>query len=97
MTQMVESPHPRMLMVAMAGETRQQKKAAVMDASTPRKPNTPQIPVIGSGSTWGEDELYEFNVTIAQDVDGKKMIPSKWFDFGGLEHYQASCFLQGRS
>jgi hypothetical protein len=74
----------------MEGEKRQQKKAPVTATSTPRKRETPQIPVIGSGSTWGEDELDMFKVIVEGDVDVKQMIPEKWFDFGGLEHYRAS-------
>ena len=87
-------PRSPMLRVAMEGEKRQQKRAIVTDANTPRKPETPQIPVIGSGSTWGEDELDMFKVIVEGDVDAKQMIPEKWFDFGGLEHYQASMSFQ---
>jgi hypothetical protein len=79
-----------MLRVAMEGEKRQQKRATVTGAITPRKSKTPQIPVIGSGSTWGEDEVDLFKVNVEGDVDAKQMIPEKWFDFGGLEHYRES-------
>ena len=81
----------------MEGEKRQQKRATVTDANTPRKPETPQIPVIGSGSTWGEDELDMFKVTVEGNMDVKQMIPEKWFDFGGLEHYRESSSFRDRS
>ena len=83
-------PVLQMLMIAMEGEKRQQKRATVTGVNTPRKPETPQVSVIGSGSTWGEDELDMFKVIVEEDMDAKQMVPEKWFDFGGLEHYRAS-------
>lgn len=79
-------------MVAMEGEERQKarrKKAMGSGISTPKK-RRPERPVIGSGSTWTEDQLDLFRVEVKGGVDVKAMIPEKWFDFGSLDNYQSS-------
>lgn len=69
----------------MAGEERQQKKKAVVPGATATsKKQKLHMPIIGSGSTWGEDELQAFNVSVKHDVDVRTMIPEKWFDFRRL-------------
>ena len=86
-----------MLRIATEGEKRQQKRVTVTGFNTPRKQEAPQIPIIGSGSTWGEDEVDMFKVIVEGGVDAKQMIPEKWFDFEGLEHYRASSSFGERS
>ena len=54
---------------------------------TPKKPKTPVKPLIGSSSTWTEDELDRFNFRRVWNIDPKQMIPGKWFDFSGLEEF----------
>jgi hypothetical protein len=76
-----------MLTTAMAGERKQQKRAKVTGTSTPKKTTVPEVPVIGSGSTWKEDQLDLYKVSV-RDADVKQMIPEKWFDFGDLENFQ---------
>ena len=74
----------------MAGEKRQKKQAKLAGASTPKRTQRPEKPVIGSSSTWNDDQLDLFKVTEAEEVDIKRMIPEKWFDYGTLENYQYS-------
>jgi len=74
----------------MAGEKRQKKQAKLAGASTPKRTQRPETPVIGSSSTWNDDQLDLFKVTEAEEVDIKRMIPEKWFDYGTLENYQYS-------
>lgn len=79
----------RGLIVAMEAEKRQQKKAAVGGTSTPRKPKAkPDPKVIGSSSTWKDDELELFRVSLRDVASPKEMIPEKWFDFSRLKGYQ---------
>jgi len=80
----------------METEKRQKKKAAVSAVNgtqTPKKPSSSKAKqsVIGSSSTWKEEQLELFRVQMEDCVDGSgkgKMIPEKWFDFGGLRGYQ---------
>ena len=46
----------------------------------------PPLPVIGSGSTWKEEQLDMFKVQVVGDVDVKQMIP--WFECGVLKNFQ---------
>jgi hypothetical protein len=76
----------------MEAENQQKKRAAVMKGTnTPKKPSQkPKRSVIGSSSTWKEEQLDLFKVKL-KDVDARgTMIPEKWFDFSGLEKYQQS-------
>lgn len=43
--------------------------------------------MVGSSSTWAQEELDLFHVTVEGDVDVLEMIPEKFFDFSGLEKY----------
>jgi hypothetical protein len=59
-----------------------------------RKQRTPQpkekesvIRVIGSSCTWKDAELDHFNVKLKRDVDVRKVIPGKFFNFDRLEDY----------
>ena len=54
---------------------------------TPMKPKEPNKPMIGSSSTWRQDELDRFEVRMGSEVDAKKIVPEKWFDFSSLEEY----------
>jgi hypothetical protein len=81
-----------MLMVAMEGEKKQQKRATVTGASTPKK-RRPDRPEIGSSSTWSHDQLELFKVHPAKEVEPKLIIPEKWFDFRNLENYQSGTEL----
>jgi hypothetical protein len=77
-----------MLIIAMEGEKKQQKRATVTGASTPKK-KKPENLEIGSSSTWNHDQLDLFKVHPANEVEPKDIIPEKWFDFGNLENYQS--------
>jgi len=74
----------------MAGEKRQKKQAKLVGASTPKRTQRTEKPIIGSSSTWNDDQLDLFKVMVAGDVDVRRMIPEKWFDYGTLENYQSS-------
>ena len=49
----------------------------------------PDIAVIGSSCTWKDAELYHFKVTVVRDVDVRKMIPERFFNFDHLRRYAA--------
>jgi len=87
------------LTVAMVGEQRQnkrRKKAMVTGMSTPKKRRRPENAVIGSSSTWNEDQLELFKVEVRGGIKPREiMILDKWFDFSGLERYQAGPVLFG--
>ena len=87
-------PPSAVLTTAMAGERKQQKRAKV-GTTTPKKTTTPEVPVIGSGSTWKEEQLDLYKVSVIE-ADVKQMIPEKWFDFGDLENFQNGipCYTQ---
>ena len=74
----------------MEGEKRQKKKAVMDGASTPQKKKTrrPEKPVIGSSSTWKEEQLDLYRV-VAKEAVAQDMIPAKWFEFSRLAEYQA--------
>jgi len=75
----------------MEAEKRQKKKAAVVTggASTPKKRVKAKETIIGSSSTWTEEQLYLFRVTSKEVASAKEMIPEKWFDFSSIDKYQA--------
>ena len=73
----------------MAGGDKQDKNARLKGPNTPKKPKMPSRPVVGSSSTWKQDELDLFKVQVAAKVtEANSLIPKKWFDFGGLQRYQ---------
>jgi len=72
----------------MAGE-KKQKARNYSQPRTPTKPRIPERPVIGSSSTWRQEQLDRFLVE-QRPLDVKEMIPEKWFEFGQLENYQSS-------
>lgn len=75
------------LMTAM--EAGKQHKAGIYpEPRTPSKPKEPERPLIGSSSTWRNDQLDRFMVE-QRVLDVKKMIPEKWFDFRQFDNYQA--------
>ena len=66
------------------------------DEYTKRKNQRLEKAVIGSSSTWKEEQLELFRVTLSDPTSAKEMIPDKWFEFSGLADYQAgitSCVL----
>lgn len=65
-----------------------QSKRLKNEPRTPSKPQAPPRPLIGSSSTWTEEELDRFNVQRVGNVDPKHMIPEKSFDFSGLQRMQ---------
>jgi hypothetical protein len=54
---------------------------------TPSKTKDPVRPLIGSSSTWRNDQLDRFIVE-QRVVDVRRMIPEKWFHFEQLDEYQ---------
>jgi hypothetical protein len=74
------------LITAMAAE--KQKARLYPEPRTPSKPKEPDRPLIGSSSTWRNDQLDRFMVD-QKMLDVKAMIPEKWFDFGQFDNYQA--------
>lgn len=72
----------------MAGERK--RKVMLNRTKTPKKLKKPDKPLIGSSSTWNEDQLDLFNVKVGTKVsEAKSLIPKQWFEFGNLEHYQS--------
>ena len=66
------------------------KKQLERQQAAPRTPKTPKQSarkVIGSSSTWKQEELDRFKVQCGIETDPKLIIPEKWFDFGNLEGY----------
>lgn len=77
----------------MEAEKRQKKKAivdATSSTSTPQKKKTrrPEKLVIGSSSTWKEEQLELYRVVARDGIAREEMIPEKWFEFSGLEEYR---------
>jgi hypothetical protein len=73
----------------MVGEQKQKKRAQVGGVTTPKK-RRPERPLIGSGSTWKEEQLEVFKVHVVNEaMDPRRLIPGKWFDYGNLERYQS--------
>src|SRR5438876_6292561 len=64
------------LTVAMAAE-KKQKKRLKGKQQTPKKQKVQEKPVIGSSSTWKEEELERFKVQRGGEVDVKSLIPEK--------------------
>jgi hypothetical protein len=78
-------PSSKQLIKAMAGEKKQKERLQ----RTPRKPKTPERVLIGSSSTWREEELERFKVRIGGGVVvAEDLIPERWFDFTSLQRYQ---------
>jgi hypothetical protein len=50
-----------------------------------------ETPVIGSSSTWKQEEVDHFNVKIEKNIDVRRMIPQKFFTFDHLERYTHCC------
>ena len=71
---------------AMAKEKCQRKKETVQGVNTPRRVKQQEVVAIGSSSTWNQNELDLLDM-VKTDVDVTKMVPHKFFDFGGLENY----------
>jgi hypothetical protein len=78
----------QLLTTAMA-TSKKRGKGQKTTPRAPKKPKDPPKPMIGSSSTWRQDELDLFEVRISSEADAKKLIPEKWFDFSSLEDYQA--------
>ena len=67
-------------------EMEKKHKKRLEGVETPKKIKKPVRHVIGSSSTWKEEELDKFKVQV-EEVAVKEMIPEKWFNFDGLDHY----------
>ena len=72
---------------------RQRKKSNVGGVVTPRRVTKPETVVIGSSSTWNQDELDTFRVTVKSNVAVRGMIPDRFFDFSSLENYDTGAPL----
>lgn len=79
-----------MLILAMEGEKKQEKKR-LEGIETPKRVSNPRRRVIGSSSTWRQKELDKFMVNV-EEKGAKEMIPEKWFNFGELENHQFGNF-----
>jgi len=64
------------------------RKRSKREQRTPQ-PKEPETPVIGSSCTWRDEELDHFKVKVERDVDVRKMMPDKFFNFDHLEDYNA--------
>ena len=82
-----------MIDLAMDAAEEQAKRAAERPPRTPTKTEEPEIKIIGSSCTWGDEELDRFKVKIVQDVDVQEMIPSEFFNFEKFEGYDKCMFL----
>jgi hypothetical protein len=87
-------------LVAMADDRKHKKKLAGQP-STPSKPKrVPETTIIGSSSTWTENELDRYQVQCREgNVDINTLIPEKWFTIekplkyarGKIIHSDANC------
>ena len=84
----------RLLTKAMARGQKQKKQAILNAPKTPKKEKMPERFVIGSSSSWTDEQLERFDVRIEPAVRVNQMIPEKWFDFRGLEHYQSGLLIR---
>ena len=74
----------------MAKEKQHAKEQETEDRTRDRTPQQVEkkvVQVVGSSCTWKRDELDHFKVTIAKDVDVRRMIPEKVFVFEPLAEY----------
>ena len=79
----------------MAAKKKTAKVPGSKPVSTPTRSRPRPDPIIGSSSTWREQQLDEFGVEYNQpEVDAKSLFdePEKWFDFSGLGRYK-ECIL----
>jgi hypothetical protein len=76
-----------MLSLAMSKAVEDAKKAGNRTRDKTPQQVEKETTVIGSSSTWKQEELDHFNVTIKKDVDVRQMIPEKFFVFDHLEEY----------
>jgi hypothetical protein len=73
-------------------------KDQTMTPRAPQKPKDPPKPMIGSSSTWRQDELDRFEVQVGNEVAVTELIPQKWFDFSSIEEYESGkVFVFGNS
>ena len=72
---------------------RKQKKRLKTTPRTPKKPKAPERHLIGSSSTWNEDQLELLIVRQGGQVDPKALVPEKWFEFADLERYQSGIYI----
>jgi hypothetical protein len=69
-----------------------QRARITAEPRTPSKAKDPAKPLIGSSSTWRNDQLDLFQVEQGV-LDVRRIIPEKWFDFGQLDNYQTCTIL----
>jgi hypothetical protein len=55
------------------------KEGELSGVDTPKRTRQPKPSIVGSSSTWNEDELDLFKVQLQGDVDVKDMIPENGF------------------
>jgi hypothetical protein len=60
-------------------------RAKTTGPRTPKRRKARDKTIIGSSSTWKEEELDRFKVDRVGNCDVKDMISEKWFDFSDLE------------
>lgn len=76
------------LMIAMARSKVHAKRPGRTRERTPQnRGKRNEVAVIGSSCTWKRDELDCFKVRMERDVDVRRMIPEKFFEFGHLVDY----------
>lgn len=75
-----------MLIVATEGEKKQKERLKGVK-KTPKKGKRLPLDVVGSSSTWKEEHLDRYKVSVGI-LGGKEMIPEKWFDFTDLRYYE---------
>jgi hypothetical protein len=77
----------------MAKARQQAKRKSEWRQQRTPQPKEPDIPIIGSSCTWRDTELDHFKVTVERDVDVRKMIPERFFNFDHLEDYEECNFV----
>lgn len=73
--------------IAMAKERQAKRKGRRRAQRTPQ-PKEPEQPVIGSSCTWRGAELDHFKVKVKRDVNVRRMIPDRFFNFDHLKDYK---------
>jgi hypothetical protein len=76
----------------MAKANQQAKRRGNWRGPKKTKQKEEKIPIIGSSCTWGDAELDCFSVRVRTNVDVRKLIPEKFFEFGHLQRYK-ECIL----
>jgi hypothetical protein len=78
---------------AMAKAKQQSKRKTKRRERTTPQPKEPDIAVIGSSYTWKDSELERFMVKVVGNIDVRKMIPEKFFNFDHLKNYKDCTYI----